>query len=166
MNPTQGLKRTKMCWAKTYTKLLLGTGIIAITSLYTIGASVHGTAQTHTARFPGGGGDWLKWNENEREIFVAGYVTGQSAGIQSGCGVHNFSSDITKPEKNVYANCLKVTPDYSRPLGFYSDRIARFYTENPGYYKIPAYLLMRALSDDKDGTQKDLMEMARSVNPS
>jgi hypothetical protein len=140
--------------------------IFAITSLYAVGASIHGTAQIHYTRFPGEGGDWPKWNENEREIFVAGYVTGQSAGIQSGCGVHNLRSDITKPEDNVYANYLKVTPDYSRPLSFYSDRITRFYTENQGYYKIPAYLLMRALSDEKDGTQKDLMEIARSVNPS
>jgi len=60
-----------MCRAKTYTKLLIGTGIIAITSLYAVGASIHGTAQIRYARFPGEGGDWLKWNENEREIFVA-----------------------------------------------------------------------------------------------
>jgi hypothetical protein len=102
MNPVQGLRKTKMCRAKTYAKLLIGTGIIAITSLYAVGASIHGTAQIHYTRFPGEGGDWLKWNENEREIFVAGYVTGLAA-------LATFSIYIDSLVSQPFNLCCKIS---------------------------------------------------------
>ena len=120
--------------------------------------------------FPGEGGEWLAWTEQERRLFVAGFVVGHSSGSAAGCEAfaNEFPSRLTwnGPEDNPIANCQRAAPHYSRPLEFYGYSITRFYRENPSYKRVPAYLLMKALADEKSGSQKDLLDVALSVNPS
>ncbi len=127
--------------------------------------SLHGTPQITYASFPGEGGEWLKWTQQERQLYVAGFLSGYARGAYDGCETFDmkFSGNYkwNGPDDNPLANCRKATPHFSRPLTFYSEHITLFYSENAQYRKIPAYILMKALPDEKEGTQKDIIDVAR-----
>jgi hypothetical protein len=69
--------------------------LLVAASLPILGTPIRGTPQTPYMTFPSAGGDWLQWDKRQREIFVAGFITGHSLGAHDGCLTHDTNSGRT-----------------------------------------------------------------------
>jgi hypothetical protein len=79
------------------------------------------------------GDTWLKWNHNERDAFLFGYMVGYSNGHTDGCshGI-NPKSGETKPEyeSGALSECTKQQIDFSKGTDF-SKLLTDFYNRYP-----------------------------------
>jgi hypothetical protein len=151
-----------------------GISVCAATLAILVGLSIRahalrGALQRPYATFPGEGSEWIKWTDQERQLFVAGYVAGYAGGAGDACRTFDLKfsggNKWNGPEDNPLANCRRATPHFSRPLAFYVERLTQFYVDNKEYRKAPAYVLMNALADEREGTKEELVDATRSINP-
>ncbi len=141
-----------------------GLRIVILVPLLLISIPLAKTSQRHPgATFPGEGNEWLNWTEQDRSLFVAGFVVGASEGTNKACMLL-AKGEWKSPDDNPFARCERSVPHYSHPLNLYTSRITQFYQDHPEYRKIPAYVVMTALPDEKDPKTVNLYELARSGN--
>src|SRR5277367_4436740 len=76
----------KFAPSRLWRRIAVCAATLAILSGLSIRANaIRGALQRPYATFPGAGSEWIKWTDQERQLFVAGYVAGYAGGALDDC---------------------------------------------------------------------------------
>jgi hypothetical protein len=123
------------------------------------------------------GGEWLSWNQTERDRYVYGFLDGWMKSRMTACretdelfevGQAHHMGDDQHPTDIPSGRCLAAIDTYSRykytnstlDVSSYSKPITEFYAKHPEYAQIPFPFLLEYLGDKKCKTSDELYQMA------
>lgn len=126
------------------------------------------------------GGQWLAWNQADRDRWVSAYIDGYEFGVHDACnatdGLLDFKGNRIPehdPDEIPLPSgvCRKVAPHYSKfkpiadresDVSAYTGVLSSFYTAHPEYQDIPYEYLMQYLTDEENKNADDLYKMAKT----
>jgi hypothetical protein len=106
-------------------------------------------------RTSGEGRAWLGWNAEQRERFVAGFLSAYEIAFRSGCLEYSFADppkDALDLDKSPLQKCMLQQLSFSRLPDYYEHEITSFYEKFPSDSDIPTSWLILALSDSENKT--------------
>ena len=103
----------------------------------------------------GEGQTWLGWNVEQRENFVAGFLSAYEIAFRTGCLEYSFADppkDAFDLAKSPLQQCMLQQLSFSKLPGHYVREITSFYESYPSDSNIPTSWLILAFSDSENKT--------------
>jgi len=115
---------------------------------------------------PGRGEEWLRWNQETRQLLAYAYLVGYQDGSIDGCAIADElfarGQRFYDPRDFPMAQCMEKRKKFSEPLELYIETITEFYETYPADQKIPARFVLRKLYDGAAVSLEQLHKMAQS----